>query len=359
MKKALSVFGTLLMCLSINVYAAVPATDAVHPSSQPKTSVTQTANMPAHVVDSHLHYLDFLQKSDGFEKLVKKMDQTGVEKAVIFGMAMAKEWDENAPAAPAYYLSNDSRCYYYSGTDHLMLQALRLQPKAVRDRFYPFVCGINTTDRYAAQQLRQLFQMYPEIKGIGEVMSRHDDLTALTYGEPPHADSPALMAVYDLAAEYHVPVLIHHNIAGSYMDNPIYLQEMKNALAHNRNTNIIWAHVGISRRVEISNLPQIADQMLKENKNLYYDISWVVYDDYIVKNENSLKTWAALIEKYPDRFMVGSDKVGHWDTYSNEILKYGKLVQYLKPETAQNLCANNIYRLVDPAAVNSKMKLAG
>ena len=341
MRKSARILLGLVLSLSIfGLYAESPK--------------AQAAGMPAYVVDEHLHFLDFLQQSDGFAALAAKMDECGVDKAVIFGMAMTKQWDEHAPKAPTYYLSNDSRCYYYSGTDHIMLQSLRQQPESIRERFYPFVCGINPNDRNAAQQIRQLLSLYPEIKGIGELMSRHDDLTALTYGEPPHADSPALFDVYDLAAEYNLPVLIHHNIAGSYMDDPIYLQEMKNALAHNRKTKIIWAHVGISRRIQISNLTDIADSMLRDNPNLYYDISWLVFDDYIVKDEASLKSWAALIEKYPTRFMIGSDKVGHWATYGDEILKYGKLMKYLKPQTAKNLAALNILRLVDPAAVAGK-----
>lgn len=48
------------------------------------------AEMPTNIIDGHLHYLDFTQKTDGFDKLVKKMDETGVSGAVVFGMAMAK-----------------------------------------------------------------------------------------------------------------------------------------------------------------------------------------------------------------------------------------------------------------------------
>lgn len=310
------------------------------------------AQMPEAMVDGHLHYLDFLQGSDGFEPLVAKMDACGVQKAVIFGMAMAKQWDANAPAAPTYYLSNDSRCYYYSGTDHLLLKALESQPEAVRNRFYPFICGVNPNDLYAADQLRTLLELYPGlIYGIGELMSRHDDLTALTYGEPPRADHPALLRVYDLAAEYDIPVLIHHNISGSYNPDPLYLQEMRNALAHNRDAVIIWAHVGVSRRVTVENLPAIADAMLVENANLYFDISWVVYDDFIAKDDASLVEWAALIEKHPTRFILGTDKVGHWDTYPEEINKYAPLIALLGEETAQNLCRDNILRLVDSDAL--------
>lgn len=61
-------------------------------------------------------------------------------------------------------------------------------------------------------------------------MLRHDDLTAFTYGEPPRADHPALMKVYELAAKYELPVLIHHNISSANIGEPIYLAEMERAL---------------------------------------------------------------------------------------------------------------------------------
>lgn len=299
------------------------------------------------LIDTHLHYLDFIQDTDGFEALVEKMDEANVSHAVLFGMAMAKQWDEHAPNEPTYYLSNDSRAYYFTATDYMMMQDLIRQPEEIRDRFFPFVCGINPNDLNAADNIRKVLEDYPGMfYGIGELMSRHDDLTALTYGEPPRADHPALLAVYDLGAELDMPVLIHHNIAGSYMDDPIYLAEMQNALAHNRDAVIIWAHVGISRRVEISNLTDIADRMLSENENLYYDISWVVYDDYINQDADSLARWAALLEKYPDRFLIGSDKVGHWETYPQEITKYYALLDLLSEETRQMVCTDNILRLI-------------
>ena len=53
-------------------------------------------------------------------------------------------------------------------------------------------------------------------------MSRHDDLTALTYGEGVHMDSPAFKMIYDLAADYDLPVLVHHNISPQNSDKPLY-----------------------------------------------------------------------------------------------------------------------------------------
>lgn len=325
------------------------ADKSVENSTKPEPPIIDSTRPEYPIIDSHLHYLDFTQQTDGFEALVKRMDEANVTSAIIFGMPIAKQWDEHTEKAPSYYMSNDSRAYYYSGSDFLLMEQFNMQSEEIKKRFYPFVGAINPNDRFAAEHLRQLLELYPgQIYGIGEVMSRHDDLTALTYGEPPRADHPAMLAVYDLAAEYNLPVLIHHNIAPQYAKDPDYLTEMENALKYNRNTDIIWAHVGISRRVEVEGLIEIADRMLRENPNLYYDISWVVYEQYInVKgNDKSLSEWAALITKYSDRFLIGSDKVGHWDTYADEILKYYPLLDLLNDDTVQKICQDNALTLI-------------
>ena len=227
------------------------------------------------------------------------------------------------------------------------MRELQRQPQEIRQRFFPFVGGINPNDRNSAKYLRQIIDLYPGmIYGIGELMSRHDDLTALTYGEPPRADHPALLEVYDLAAELNMPVLLHHNITGVYMTEVLYLEEMKAALAHNRDANIIWAHVGISRRITVPNevIIGITETMLSENKNLYYDISWVVFEDFILPNVDA---WAALINKYPDRFLIGSDKVGHWETYPQEITKYDQLLDVLSEDAKRMVSGDNVLRLIN------------
>lgn len=187
------------------------------------------------LIDSHLHFLDFTQDSDGFPALTRAMDTAGVSQAVVFGMPMTKKWDSLMKEKPAYYLSNDSRCYYYSATDHLLANELLSQPTEVRSRFMPFCCGVDCTDRNAAEQLDRLFRMYPHFwRGIGEVMSRHDDLTALTYGEGIHMNSKAFKGIYDFAAEKGVPVLVHHNLSAQNINKPLYVDELTEALEHNR-----------------------------------------------------------------------------------------------------------------------------
>lgn len=333
---------------------AVKATSIANPSNMKIKIQVPDQKIKYEMLDSHLHYLDFLQTSDGFSALTEAMDASGVKDAIVFGMPMAKQWDETMDKAPTYYLSNDSRCYYYSATDSILAEELLAQPKEVQERFYPFICGVNTTDRFAADHIRQMLNLYPNFWcGIGEIMSRHDDLTALTYGEAPHVNSQTFKDIFDLGAEYDLPVLVHHNITGQNVQDVLYLDELKEALAYNRNCKIIWAHMGISRRVEVKDLAEIVDDLLAKNKNLYVDISWVVYDYYFLGGfpekfayTDSLDEWIELINKYSDRIMIGTDKVGHWETYPQEIFKYYELLDKLDPQVAQKICRDNALSLI-------------
>lgn len=321
-----------------------------------KIEINKMENAPRYdIVDSHLHFLDFTQDSDGLEALVEAMDESGVSEAVLFGMPMAKKWDYLMKERPLYYMSNDSRCYYYSGTDHILAHELLSAPEEIRKRFHPFCCGFDCTDKYAATQIERLLKMYPNFWcGIGELMSRHDDLTALTYGEGVHMDSPAFQMIYDLAAEHDLPVLVHHNISPQFAEKPLYEEELMRALEYNRKCRIIWAHVGVSRRIMMEDLLILAGHLLHDNPNLYVDISWVFFENYVrgdllrknVDTDIFADMWAAIIERYPDRFMIGTDKVGHWTDYPYEIGKYYMLIDKLKPETARKLCRENVLALL-------------
>lgn len=313
------------------------------------------------IVDSHLHFLDFMQKTDGFAPLCRAMDASGVSEAVVFGMGIRKQWDGALDEGPSYYLSDDCRCYYFSGTDYILAEELLAQPEHVRKRFYPFICGVNCNDLNASDQIRQLLRLYPGFWcGIGEIMSRHDDLTALTYGEPPHINSKGFKKIFDLAAEEGMPVLVHHNVTSQNCAEFKYVGELEEALAHNRDCKIIWAHVGISRRVEVKGLIELADRLLRENSNLYVDISWVVYDYYLLdlfpscfKDGDSLQDWIQFIEKYPDRVMIGTDKVGHWSNYPDEVIKYYSLLDKLSASTIRKICYENILSLIKSPCVDN------
>lgn len=125
---------------------------------------------------------------------------------------------------------------------------------------------------------------------------------------------------------------------------------MEHALKENPQTTFIWAHGGISRRVDVPTLRTDLRRALLTYSNLFLDISWVIYPDYIARDQESLKDWAALIEEFPNRLIIGSDKVGQWATYPDEITKYYSLLDLLKPATAERLARSNILRLLGDQA---------
>lgn len=311
-------------------------------------------------VDAHLHYVNFMQETDGTRKLLKAMDEAGVEKAWIFGLPVIKKWDANAPKRPRYYLGDEAPLYYYSGTDDILARDLMALPSSQRERFAPFISGFNPTDMNAAKQVEALIERYPGLwSGIGEVLTRHDALTALTAGETARADHPALMAVYKVAAKHRMPVLLHSNLSSLREDEPIYQPELENALKQHPDTRFVLAHAGTSESVEalqkpMKNLTDILSQLLKRYDNLYIDLSWSVRDHYLFEDEDQVdQDWLALIEDFPDRFLLGSDKVGKFKGLDKNLNGYQVLLDKLPKETADRVARTNALALLPPRAASN------
>ena len=310
------------------------------------------------IADTHLHLLDFLQNGDHLdngeivpkrpgaalpagqrgkriEAVIWAMDRANVSHALLSGMPFLKKWSENDAFRPGYYLDSSSRVVRARDTDYHLALAIedyrREGGEAAEvqlDRIHACVSGFDSTDLGAVDMIAKRMKEFPGLfRCIGEVMSRHDDLTNLTTGERPRANHPALMRVYDFAGQNRIPVSIHHNIApvspGENYKDPHYLPELLEAFEEFPDTTFIWCHAGISRRVVIADLPGHLDRMLaKQGGHVYIDLSWVVYPDYILKD---LLAWVALIKKYPNNFMIGSDAVGRFGDYPDQIRVYDEL----------------------------------
>lgn len=338
------------------VVACSCSTIAVEPVRTYEPQQTASAGpIRYRVSDSHFHFVDFLQTTDGMDALLKAMDVAGIDHVMFSGMPLVKKWNADDPRKPLYYLEDDSRAYWYSATDVLVARAVERLPQEQRRRFHPFICGFNGTDRNAVDHVKRMFEWYPDLwEGIGEVMARHDDLTALTYGETAHADHVALDAVYALAAEHDLPVSVHSNIGSVWLREPIYLHEMENAVKNHPKTRFIWCHAGISRRINVPTLTDELRRMLKKYDNLWVDISWVVYEDYIAPNGRPNAEWVRLVEEFPDRFMIGTDKVARFHNLPEEIMKYYSLLDALSPETAQRVARTNFLQVL-PQRVRAKL----
>jgi predicted TIM-barrel fold metal-dependent hydrolase len=332
-------------CITLLLAAGVSGTLASgpRPASAQATAPAPTAQKARYrLSDCHLHLVDFLQKSDGAKAVIQALDRAGVDQAQITGMPLVKQWTGSEPVQPGYYLDDDGPCYWYSATDVLVAREVQALPQKDRKRLHPFICGFNSADRNAVDHVRRMIEWYPGFwKGIGEVMGRHDDLTALTYGDRGKADHVALDAIYELAAEHGLPVSVHNNISSVWKREPLYVGEMEAALKKHPNTKFIWCHAGISRRINVPTLLGELRRMVGTYPNLRVDLSWVVFEEYIAKNGALSSEWVSLIEAFPDRFMIGSDKVGKFHNYEPEMQKYYLLLDSLKPETARKVGRDN------------------
>lgn len=302
--------------------------------------------------DTHVHLVDFFQEGSGAAELLAAMDAAGVESAFVFGTPLLKSWHSDAPQRPRYYLGDESSMYYYSATDAIVAEAVQKLPAAQRQRLYPFISGFNPTDMNAADHVRRMLELYPGLwRGIGEVLTRHDDLTALTEGEVARADHPALMRVYKLAAEEGLPVMLHSNITSKREKEPLYLEELQTALEKNPRTHFIWAHAGASASLHryqgaMPFLRDTVEQLLRQHDNLWIDLSWAMLDEYLLQKGKPDPEWVALVKAYPDRFLLGSDALGSFDKLGESLQAFTPFLDALPKEVAQQLAYGNAEALL-------------
>lgn len=299
------------------------------------------------MIDAHLHVVNFVQETPGGEALVHYMDSANIGKAVIFGMPVSKAWVEYDREPPDYYLANDAPCYYYGYTDVTVAEMVRALPPAHQDRLYPLLCGFNPVDRYAVRHVERLYAQYPDLwSGIGEILLRHDDLTAFTYGENARANHKALWPVYEFAAAYDLPVLLHHNVTSvTRSDHPVYLHELEEAVREFPLTRFVFAHCGMSRRVNVPFYYQMVERLLSQYPNLCVDFSWIIFDVVICPEGKPSPDWLALTERYSDRICLGSDLVTRFERLGPELQRYDVFLDRLSEEARANVCWRTAERI--------------
>ena len=169
-----------------------------------------------------------------------------------------------------------------------------------------------------------------------------------------------MLRICKFAGENYLPVSIHHNIAPVSRPGlerpPVYLDELVELFRYcheepgsvRRSTVFIWCHAGTSRRVQVDDLPYWIEEVLKVfSEHVAIDLSWLVWENYI---KDDLNTWTTLIEKYPTRFMLGSDVVGGSTNAAEELTQFVPLLEQLKPKTAKLVARDNFHNLMNEMA---------
>jgi hypothetical protein len=309
--------------------------------------------------DSHFHLTNYIQEGTDLRDFLNIMgNHTG--RVALFGIPLQQQWSYRVDGdhAPTYYLNSDARLYYYSFTDAWIAMAYRSLPEAERARFDPMITGFNPTDMYAADHIRRVLRTFPGVfSGIGEFSIHKEFVAAKIAGEVASLQDPALDRILDFAGEVGLVVIIHNDIDTPFAkegSQPAYLEPMKAVLTRHPNTTIIWAHTGMGRVVRpITNHAAHIQEILADPamKHVYFDVSWDEVAKYIVASPEATKTTAEMMERYPDRFLFGTDEVAPRDqaAYIRVFQQYQPLWKLLDPETSRKVRLSNYERIFDEA----------
>ncbi len=309
--------------------------------------------------DSHFHLTNYIQEGTDIHDFLKIMG-TKVGRVALFGIPLQQEWsyENSGDYAPTYYLQTDAPLYYYSFTDAYIAMAYRSLTKDEQARFDPMITGFNPTDMYATDHIRRVLQTFPGVfTGIGEFTIHKEFVSSKISGETASLTNPALDRILDFAAEVGLIVIIHNDMDVPFAkpgSQPAYLNQMKALLKRHPKTTIIWAHTGMGRVVRpITNHAAALAEILRDPTfgNVYFDISWDQVAKYIVATPEATAITANLINRYPDRFLFGTDEVAPKDqqSYLTVYNEYEPLWKLLSKDASQKVRKENYERLFDAA----------
>src|SRR5262249_13481118 len=182
-------------------------------------------------------------------------------------------------------------------------------------------------------------------------------VSAKIAGEVPSLDDPALDRILDFCAESGLLVILHNDMDTPFPKAgkpPAYLEQMQALIKRHPKTTIIWPHTGVGRVVRpVEHHAATLESMLKDPafSNLYFDISWTEVAKYVSATPETTKIAADLINRYPDRFLFGTDEVAPVDQqqYLKIYSLYDPLWKLLTQEASEKVRKSNYQRLFDTA----------
>lgn len=325
--------------------------------------------------DAHFHLTNYIQKGLTARQYVDMMGST-VKRSTLFGIPLQQSWSfaNSGTFAPTYYLQTDAPLYYYSFTDAAIAKAYLSLPPADRDRLDPMITGFNPADMYAADHIRRVLETFPGVfSGIGEFSIHKEFVSGKIPGETASLTNPALDRILDFAGETGLLVILHCDIDMPFTKGnalPIYYAQMRDLIARHPNTTIIWAHTGLGRVVRPIEVQASAEAAAERPpghveliaalladprlKNLYFDISWDEVAKYAVATPGSTARVSALLDRYPDRFLFGTDNVAPPDLQAGLRIydMWQPVFDRLKPATKTAVTMGNYERLFDAARLH-------
>jgi predicted TIM-barrel fold metal-dependent hydrolase len=361
----------LAVAIVVSACAAVMPSVAIARKPQPPAPAQAT---PCLFNDSHFHLTNYVQQGTDMGKYVDAIMGDKVCRSTVFGIPLQQTWSygNSGDFAPTYYLQSDAPLYYYSFTDAwIASQYLRLTPEQ-RKRLDPMITGFNPADMYAADHIRRVLETFPGVfTGIGEFTIHKEFVSSKVAGEIASLTDPALDRILEFAGEVGLAVILHSDIDMPFAKvgaEPVFLAQMKDLLRRHPQTTIIWAHIGLGRVVHPVQGQATADTaernpayrelvaaMLEDPtlRHVYFDISWDEVAKYAVASPEAIANTSAILNRYPDRFLFGTDNVAPADQAAQLRVHdlWAPIWARLTPEASLKIRTGNYERIFDAARV--------
>jgi len=224
------------------------------------------ANSLPPVADVHVHYKWSQTEVTTPQQAVEAMQRNGVVLAVVFGTPPELVLDVKA--------TEDLRIVHF------------FQPY-----LHPFLKPSWFLNKHAPVAVREALAsgLY---KGVGEIH--------ISDGIGPRMDNVNFNSILQIAAEFDAPVNLHTNSS-----SPLYMQRI--CTKHTK-TRFIWAHAGGLQAADVGELLSACDNVWVEfsARDHLKSVGGIPVADM---DGNLAEGWLAVMKRYPDKFMVGSDPI--------------------------------------------------
>ena len=243
--------------------------------------------------DAHIHYKEPAWRVYPPEAVLKLMDDTGVAMGLVS-----------------------------STPDQGTITLWQYAPNRIVPELRPYHGSADSSNWTRSpgmfEYLSRRLSKYPH-EGIGEFHLHQVD----------HADETLLRKISDIAKKRNLYIHVHSG------KEPVdYLYTLEPDL------NVIWAHAGMSESAET------VESMMTKYSTLYADTSYRERD--ILNVDGTIdKDWRRVIERFPDRFMIGSDTLvnSQWDSYRELIDVNRKWLSQFSRPIAEMIAFKNAERL--------------